>query len=481
MRRSSPLALVLLLALPAFAAPALSEVVSLKRPATPEYFGLYLKDQKIGWMLSSLTLSPAKDKVTSVTEVHIKAKVGPQTNTDRHTSDTRVFEAKPNGRLLSFVFDQQGDGGDQTLVGTVTPKGVTVVRKRPGKPDETLTLPPPKETVEDADQARLALARNKKVENLLIDFLDLEQYRFTTTVEPGETRVLGGVKVTLRKAVTVSEKDKVPMVNFIDEKGRILEIGFGPVMKAIAEPEDRAKRVDRVEVFGLSRAPLPAPPPPEALRLPGSFRFVMSGLPAKFRADSYRQAFRALDGDKVEVTLKSFEPKVRKPRPLADPNGGVNLKSTIVVEANDPEIAALAKKIAGGEKDAYTVAKKVSRWVYDNMQSDYGASADRATDALKQMKGDCTEHALLTVALLRALGIPSKRVDGVVYLLQNDQVPALWWHEWVEAYVGEWTQLDPTFGQDVADATHFALGEEASAEITPLIGSMKVLQVLPSE
>ena len=77
-----------------------------------------------------------------------------------------------------------------------------------------------------------------------------------------------------------------------------------------------------------------------------------------------------------------------------------------------------------------------------------------------------------------SLRLAARRVDGVVYLLNDDQVPALYWHEWVEAWVGEWTQLDPTFGQDVADATHFAVGEEGSAEITPLIGSLKVVDVL---
>ena len=93
------------------------------------------------------------------------------------------------------------------------------------------------------------------------------------------------------------------------------------------------------------------------------------------------------------------------------------------------------------------------------------------------MKGDCTEHSLLSVALLRAAGIPARRVDGVVYMVNEDGVPALYWHEWVEAYVGEWTQLDPTFNQTVADATHFAVGEEGNAEITPLIGALKVTAV----
>jgi transglutaminase-like putative cysteine protease len=96
---------------------------------------------------------------------------------------------------------------------------------------------------------------------------------------------------------------------------------------------------------------------------------------------------------------------------------------------------------------------------------------------LRQRKGDCTEHSLLAVSLLRAAGIPARRVDGVVYMVNQDGVPALYWHEWVEAFVGEWTQMDPTFNQVVADATHFGVGLEGNAEITPLIGQLKVTEV----
>lgn len=478
MRRSSLLALLFVLALPAVAAPPLSDAVTAPRPAA-EFFGLYLKGQKVGYYVSRLTLSPAKDRLTAVTEVHFKAKVGPTATSERHMVETKVFESKPGGRLLSFRVEQKGDGGDQVLEGTAKPDGVTVVRKRPGKADETLQLPAAKEVVEDADQARVALKRNAKVEGTIIDSTDLEQYKWTTTLGGSEQRILGGVKVALRKVVTLSEKEKVPSDAWIDDKGRMLEVRFGPMMTMFAEPEDKAKRVDLVEVFGLTRVVLPKPPGPEARTIPGAVRFVVTGLPEKFRVDTYRQSFKAMDGDKVQVTLKAFAPLVLKPKPLADPNGGVNLKSSIIVEANDKDIQALAKQIAGTEKDAYTVAKNVSRWVNKNLVKDYGASSDRASDVLKEKRGDCTEHSLLTVALLRALGIPSKRIDGVVYLVNEDNVPALYWHEWVEAYVGEWTQLDPTFGQDVADATHFAVGEEASAEITPLLGSMKVVEVLP--
>ena len=112
------------------------------------------------------------------------------------------------------------------------------------------------------------------------------------------------------------------------------------------------------------------------------------------------------------------------------------------------------------------------------MKKDYGFNADRATDVLRQMRGDCTEHSLLTVALLRALGIPARRVDGVVFNPSGDGVAALYWHEWVEAWVGStWTQLDPTFGQPVADATHLTLGEESQADIIPLLGKLRIVEV----
>lgn len=147
------------------------------------------------------------------------------------------------------------------------------------------------------------------------------------------------------------------------------------------------------------------------------------------------------------------------------------------MESDDQRIRATAKRIVGHEKSAYAAARKIVAWVYKHVQSDYGASADRATDVLRQMKGDCTEHSLLAETLLRAAGIPARRVDGLIYVMNDDGVPALYWHEWVEAYVGEWTQLDPTFGEPVADATHLALGNEGNAEITPLIGALKVVEV----
>ena len=461
---------------PASKPAARSDAVTASRPPEGEFFGLYLMGKKVGWLFTQAKVGPGPDQFTAVNDYRFKVKVGTRESV-RNLKETKVYEAKPNGKLTSFHLEQSGDGGNQVLDGMSTADGFSVLRVRPGQPNDTISIKGSLETVEDADQPRVALKRKAGFTGTMLDTIDLKFYKLVTTVEPEETRMVRGVKVKLQKAITISEKEKVPTEAWFDEKGRTVEVKSGSSMTANAEPEEVAKRFDVVEVFGLTRVVLPKPAPPLARVVPGSWTLVMSGLPEKFRSSTYRQKYTSLPGDKVQVTLSSALPTKRVARPLADPNGGVNLESTITVEASNPEMKATAKKILGDEKDAWAAAKKISRWVYQNVKSDYGYSSDRSTDVLKTMRGDCTEHSLLTVSLLRASGIPAKRVDGVVYVMNEDNVPALYWHEWVEAYVGEWTQLDPTFGQDVADATHFGVGEESSAEITPLIGSLKVTEV----
>jgi len=461
-------------------APAtVSDVLKAPRPQGGEYLGLYLVDKKVGYVFNDLGLVPGRgDRVRSINELNFKAQVGARLSERVHREE-RIYEARPGGKLVAFTIEQRGDGGNQTLVGTATPGGLSVVRKRPGMPDETVNLPPTTEVVEDADQVRVALLRQTNVSGSAMDGTDLGTYKMSTAVQPAEERLISGVKVKVGKAVSVSEKEKVPITAWVAEDGRLLELEYGQTMKARAEPEEMAKRLDLVEVFGLTRVVLPKALPPEAQTIPGQVKLVMENLPEKFQRDTYRQKYEAQPDGRVLVTLsaRAPEPKRLAPRPLADPEGGENLKNSIIVESHSPQIRELATQLVGSEKDAYTAAKKIVGWVATNLKKDYGASADRATDVLRQRKGDCTEHSLLTVSLLRASGIPARRVDGVIYMVNQDGVPALYWHEWVEAFVGEWTQMDPTFNQVVADATHFGVGQEGNAEITPLIGTLKVVEV----
>jgi len=61
--------------------------------------------------------------------------------------------------------------------------------------------------------------------------------------------------------------------------------------------------------------------------------------------------------------------------------------------------------------------------------------------------------AVLFSALAKIAGIPTRLITGLVYVGGANNV--FGYHEWVEVWMGDrWIAMDPTFGQDIADATH---------------------------
>jgi transglutaminase-like putative cysteine protease len=113
-----------------------------------------------------------------------------------------------------------------------------------------------------------------------------------------------------------------------------------------------------------------------------------------------------------------------------------------------------------------------------------------ASEVATTRAGDCTEHAVLLAALLRADGIPSRVVTGLVYVDRFvGEVNLFGYHMWTQAFLdGRWIDLDATLGRRF-DATHIAfthtsLNDEGvallqMAKITPLMGRLevKVLEV----
>ena len=69
-----------------------------------------------------------------------------------------------------------------------------------------------------------------------------------------------------------------------------------------------------------------------------------------------------------------------------------------------------------------------------------------ATETAKSKAGDCSEHAVLLVAMLRSAGIPARGATGLVYVEGYQGAPhAFGWHMWTQALVdGVWVDLDAT-------------------------------------
>ena len=139
--------------------------------------------------------------------------------------------------------------------------------------------------------------------------------------------------------------------------------------------------------------------------------------------------------------------------PIQDVEGEF-LGASAYIQTDAPTIHAKAKEILDGEVNSWRAAEKLCEWVYTaitdkKMSGGFGSSLT----VLETRSGDCTEHTVLFIALARAAGIPARICSGIAFAKD-----AFYYHFWPEVYVGKWVQMDPTFGQTIADANHIQLG-----------------------
>jgi transglutaminase-like putative cysteine protease len=271
--------------------------------------------------------------------------------------------------------------------------------------------------------------------------------------------------------------DKQPSEWRIADDGRIVEMRLGGGVQVRAEPEARARALENVELFALGRIAVPRPLPRD---VPATIVYQLAGLPRGFWTDDARQRFTPGPDGTVFLAVSARPPLAADPArdtPLAQASKGADpedVKPTGSADADHPAVVALARQVAGDARGTYQAALRLSAAVHERLETAYGASHDRASDVLAAGKGDCSEHAVLTVALARALGIPAREVYGLVYA-SMDGKDALYWHAWVEVRsAGEWIAIDPTFGQPVADATHVALSGRDRSDAGGLIASLEV-------
>jgi transglutaminase-like putative cysteine protease len=290
----------------------------------------------------------------------------------------------------------------------------------------------------------------------------------------GRARVGGaGVEVPVSVVEEMEDGDRVAPKVLVADDGRILETRVGDGMVIRLEPAETARRLDVVDLFTTLRVPLPAPLPRE---IPMAITFTLHGLPRGFDLDDPRQKAVPGPGGETLLTVTAREfggPDVPRGKPA--PRGDGDQAATIEIDWEHPAIRDLAASSVGTTTGAWAAARRLSRAVHDRLEKVYGQSRDRASEILKQGKGDCTEHTRLFVALCRAAGIRAREVKGLVYASYGQGGPGLYWHAWAEVLVGDaWIAVDPTFGQDVADATHIALGRGSRQDAITLVGSLRV-------
>ncbi len=194
-------------------------------------------------------------------------------------------------------------------------------------------------------------------------------------------------------------------------------------------------------------------------------------------AESMRRAFP--DSDRLTLTEISpgvFQAKILprprdpKPAPLSSSEREfyITPDGTLVPGA----LRAAATDIVGKATSGWDRMRAVVDWVSREMKYELTPRHLDDLTLLEVRRGDCTEYAQLTIALLRALGIPARMRIGLAG--EGSMLVA---HAWVEFHDGvSWHEIDPTAGRTSVDASYI---DASVMDLLPLLadGGVRVIAV----
>jgi len=443
------------------------------------WYGVYLNGEKAGFALNSLK-KDEQGQCIYIEDAQFRVNMA-GVKQDIHIFSKRTYA--PQGALVSIESKVVDQKGESEFNAHVEGEGLTLVSITAGTKTEE-KLPRPLESLSDA----VKHARWVHEKPHLGDVLEF------TTFEPMykqevegvshlvgiEDRVLDGIVSKVYKIKTTMEALGIESISTVAENGTTLEDVIAGSITMRIEPEERAKDVDYKNDVIVSNAvilkePLEKPRERETLHL-----LLRGPLSSEHLFSDDRQAFSA-KGDAFEftarkITLEGFTPAQL---PIQEESVKPWIKPTVFVQSEDSRLIEKAKEIVGGETNTLTISNKVCAWVNDNMHSTFSARLTNALEVLNSLEGDCTEHSILFIGLLRAAGVPAQEVAGLIYV--DGVKPGFYFHQWAKVWIGKWIEVDPTFNQPVADVTHIKLAEGdlfKQAKLIPIIGNLKI-DVLP--
>ncbi|MDY6906049.1 MAG: transglutaminase domain-containing protein [Thermodesulfobacteriota bacterium] len=148
------------------------------------------------------------------------------------------------------------------------------------------------------------------------------------------------------------------------------------------------------------------------------------------------------------------------PFPVAMMPGAVKkyLAATSQVPADNPEIRRKARELTRPAETQFDAVQLILTWVVDHMRYVQPPQSYDAMYAFHSGKGNCQNYSHLTAALIRAVGIPVRIVNGVTLdepykinqggttlVMKNAQGR----HSWIEVYFPDlkWVPFDPQCSQ----------------------------------
>ena len=309
-----------------------------------------------------------------------------------------------------------------------------------------------------------------------------------------EERVVMGetVKVTTWK----TENDALPItgIDTYDSSGKKIETamnaGFGEMKNTLMSKQAAQSPVSEIPELMVTMFIEPSQeiPNDSSLRTLKMVTRTKDGTAIQLPSCGYQTATLNPDGScSVVVNLNSPSTATD-----AEKNDKQYLDKTALCDGTDVAVVALSKEAVKKLPPTATQLEKAEamrQFVHAFITNKgFGNAFASASQVARDPSGDCSEHGVLLCGLLRAAGIPSRGVMGVVYISPDvfdfgKQNGVFGWHFWSQALIdGKWFDLDATMSDQysvghIASATSSLSSEGVNADlaaIMTLIGNTEI-------
>jgi hypothetical protein len=469
----------------------------------------YLEGAKIGWFRTLVTVTESDGKKITSTTLSMELTIRRYNSVVKMRMDSETRET-PDGKVVGMTLTQYLDQGKQVVWAEVTGEDKLIVGVGDQRRGQLLPWDP--KAIGPQAQERLPAERKVKPGDRY-DYLNYElalrqAIKVSVVVgQPEEVDILvpptdpkgkaERVKKRLLRMEASSDKVKVgenlielpKLTSWVDEEYRTLRSemempGLGVLTlyrstEAVARQEGVAPHL--LPDSGLNTL-VPLNQRVEGMhdRKEAVYRITIkndSDPASSFARDARQEA--------SNVKENSFELRVRAIR-QPPPEGGRPvpvkeefLKSNDFVTSDDAAVKELAAKAVGAETDPWKKALRIEKWVHDNMTPNTGIGFATAAQTARDLKGDCRQHALLSAAMCRAAGVPSRTALGLVYYEDRERGPVLGFHMWTEVFIrGEWLGLDATLGKGGVGPGHLKINDHSWHDTQSLAPLLPVIRVM---
>jgi len=304
-----------------------------------------------------------------------------------------------------------------------------------------------------------------------------------------ETDLFGRV-VSLTEVTTTMKIPTGTMTSttYLDDDFRVLKMitpTMGMNIESIACDKEFALSSDDVVDF-LDRMLLASPVELKDIKSLTSATYVLvpvkNGKP-KIPSGDNQTVTTSPDG-RIIVEVKPARPAAKVKFPYKGNRQELleALKPTQYLQSDDERIIRLARDAVGDSTDAAEAAARIESFVAGYItEKDLSVGYATAAEVAVSRRGDCTEHAVLTAAMCRAVGIPARVVFGLVYVREFlGRRNVFGGHAWTEASIGgRWIGLDATRAPRGYDVGHLILatGNGEPADFFGMINTLGYFKI----